>query len=83
MLCHGVMRKGMQCLHPPVIQEEGRNSDLACLASGTVKAAVLKGDERCPDLVASSVYDTKPAHFLSMVCADLKSITLVKDRWRQ
>ena len=35
---------------------------------GTVKAAVLKGDPDCPNLVlASSVYDSKPVHYLSMV----------------
>ena len=32
----------------------------------TVKAAVLKVDLKCPALVATSVYDTKPVHFLSM-----------------
>jgi len=38
----------------------------------------LKGDPTCPDLVASSVYDTKLVHFLSMVC---KALTwIVKDR---
>ena len=36
---------------------------------GTLKAAVLKGDSDCPDLVPCSVYDTKPVNFLSM-CTD-------------
>ena len=30
-------------------------------------SAVLDGDPGCPNLVASSVYDTKPVHYLSMV----------------
>jgi hypothetical protein len=34
---------------------------------GTVKVSVLRGDPDCPSLVAASVYDTKPVHFLSMV----------------
>jgi hypothetical protein len=34
---------------------------------GTVKAAMLKGDKDCPDLLAVSIYDTKPVHFISMV----------------
>ena len=46
---------------------------------GTVKAAVLKGDKECPDLVASSVYDTKPVHFLLMVCESLKWVVKEKD----
>ena len=32
-----------------------------------MKAAVLRGDENCPNLIAASVYDTKPVHYLSMV----------------
>jgi hypothetical protein len=31
----------------------------------TTKAAVLEGDPNCPDVVAFSVYNTKPIHFLS------------------
>ena len=34
--------------------------------------ALLQGDTKCPDLVASSIYDTKPVHFLSMVCTEIK-----------
>jgi len=33
---------------------------------GTVKVAVLKGDPGCASLIAATVYDTKPVHFLSM-----------------
>ena len=36
-----------------------------------MKAAVLKGDPDCPELVAFSVYDTKPVHFLSTACTSL------------
>ena len=32
-----------------------------------MKAALLEGDPHCLNLVASSVYDTKPVHYLSMV----------------
>ena len=35
---------------------------------GTVKAAQLMGDPDMPDLVAVSVYDTKPVHFFSARC---------------
>jgi hypothetical protein len=37
-----------------------------------VKVAVLQGDKGCPGLVANSVYDTKPIHFLSMICEEIK-----------
>ena len=45
---------------------------------GTVKAAILKGDPDFPSLVATSVYDTKPVHFLSMVATTIEWI--VKER---
>ena len=34
---------------------------------GKTKAAVLEGVFECPDLVAFSVYDTKPVHFFNDV----------------
>ena len=37
----------------------------------TVKAAVLEGVPPLPFLVAVSVYDTKPVHFLSMTCMSI------------
>lgn len=33
---------------------------------GIVKVAKLEGDPNCPCLIASSAYDTKPVHYLSM-----------------
>ena len=38
----------------------------------TTKAAMLQGDTECPDLVDSSIYDTRPVHFLSMGCNSIK-----------
>ena len=45
---------------------------------GTVWVAVLEGDPNRPNLVASSVYDTKPVHYLSMVSPELKWIVREK-----
>jgi hypothetical protein len=44
------------------------------VTQGTVKAAVLKGDAECPNLMATSIYDTKPVHFLSTICEYIKWI---------
>ena len=43
-----------------------------------MKVDVLREDKGYPNLVASSVYDTKPVHFLSMVCQQLKWIVKEK-----
>ncbi len=32
---------------------------------------MLEGDPDCADLVAFSVYDTKPVHFLSTACTSM------------
>ena len=69
---HGVTRKGMRGIPSCVKQEEIKSREGQLQVRGTVKAAVLVGDDDCPDLVASSVYDTKPVHFLSIVCDSIK-----------
>ena len=43
-----------------------------------MKAAVLEDDPNCVHLTVSSVYDTKPVHYLSMVCKELKWIEIQK-----
>jgi hypothetical protein len=78
VLIHGVTRKGGRGLPSSVLQEEVKNKKEQMAVRGTVKATVLIGDPECPDLVATSVYDTKPVHFLSMICNSIKCI--VKER---
>ena len=68
VLVHGVTRKGKRGLPKCVVQEEQKTREAQLQVRGTVKAAVLQGDPDCPNLIASSVYDTKPVHYLSMVC---------------
>ena len=40
---------------------------------------MLRGDGQCPNLVATSVYDTKPVHFLSMSAESIKWIKKKRD----
>ena len=68
-------RKAGRGIPEYVIQDEEKNPVAQRAALGTVKAAVLEGDPVCPNIVASSMYDTKPVHYLSMVS---KSIQLVE-----
>ena len=73
-LCHGAARKSGRGLPKCVIQEEPKRKTQQDQLRGTTKAAVLTNDPDIPDLVAFSVYDTKPVHFLSMACTGLKWI---------
>ena len=74
VLVAGVARKGMRGVPSCVLQEEKSSKKDQMKVRGTVKAAILKDDPNCPDLVATSVYDTKPVHFLSMSCSRIQWI---------
>ncbi len=74
VMVHSVARKSGRGLPKVVVQEEIKNAKEAEKVRGTTKAAVLEGDPDCPQLVAFSVYDTKPVHFLSMAATSLKWI---------
>ena len=69
---HGVTRKSGRGLPSSVLQQEVQNKAEQDKVRGTVLAAELVGDSKCPSLVAVSVYDTKPVHFLSMKAQSIK-----------
>lgn len=79
VLCHGVTRSGMRGIPNHVKQAEVKNRKDQIAVRGTVKAAVLEGDPTCPNLVASSVYDAKPVHYLSMVSKEVKWCEIKKN----
>ena len=71
VMVHGVTRPTLRGIPSVVKQDEvKRKSELESVRH-TVKAAVLKGDEVCKELVSVSLYDTKPVYFLSMVCENI------------
>ena len=49
------------------MQEEVANRKAQTQVRGTVKTVILEGDNNCFNLVALSVYDSKPVYYLSMV----------------
>ena len=49
------------------------------MTRGTSKAEVLKGDPKRTKLVESSVYDTTPVHYTSMVSEDFKWVLKEND----
>ena len=70
----GTCRKGRRRIPSDVVQHEETRIKGNREVRGTVKASVLQGDKYCPNLVAYSIYDTRPVHFLSMVCNSIKWI---------
>ena len=72
VLVSGVCRTGMRGVPQCVLQKEVDKKDDVVSVRGTVKAAVLEGDPACPEMVAVSVYDNKPVHFISMACDSIK-----------
>jgi len=74
VLVAGVARKS-RGVPKVVIQREEKDPKKALALKGTVKAALLEGDSRCPQLVACSFYDSKPVHFISMVAESIEWLT--------
>jgi len=65
-LAHSVARAHGRGLPLAIVQKEEKNVACAEQLRGTTKVARMVDNRNCPDLLASSVYDTKPVHVLSM-----------------
>ncbi len=78
-MIHGVTHRSNQCLPACVVQEEQTNKKKAEKIRGMTKAAVLENDPECPNVVAFSVYDTKPVHFLTTCAEHLRWIEKSKN----
>lgn len=77
-LTHGVTRKGGRRIPSCVQQEEITKKDDLDRVRGIVKVAKLEVDPECSCLIASSVYDTNPVHYLNMVSDMVKWIVKEK-----
>ena len=78
VMAHGVTRPSLRGIPSCIKQNEvTRKKELEDVRH-TVKAAKLTGDSICSDLVAISLYDTKPVYFLSNVCKEIKWIEKTK-----
>lgn len=78
VLVAGVTRGGLRGVPECIKMVEMDTPAERALVRGTVKAAVLRGDRDCPDLLAVAVYDQKPVYFLSMCAVEARWI--VKER---
>jgi len=70
VMVHGVCRKEACQIPACVFQKEVKKNEQAAVR-GKTKAAVLEGHPECKEMVAFSVYDTKPVHFLSTTCTNM------------
>jgi len=70
VLVAGVTRSKQRGVPLCVVQEPVEKKHLPT-TRGTVKAAVLENDPKCPQLVSLSIYDNKPVHFISMIAESI------------
>ena len=80
-LAHGVTRTSGRGFPPSVVQQEEKNTAHAEQLRGTTKAAVLKDSADTPDMLAASVYDTKPVHIMSMVSDSVEWLAKQRKVW--
>lgn len=66
-LVNGVVRTNNKGIAAEIIQKEVKTKARQDEVRGTVKVAVRVGDPICPNIIACSIYDTKPVHVLSTV----------------
>ena len=76
---HGVTRNGIRGIPGCVVQEEKKPRKKKLEVRGTTKAEILKRKPKCPDLIATSVYYTKPVHYMSISSEELKWVVCEKD----
>ena len=81
ILIAGVTRPALRGLPVTVVTKEPKEPKKRIQEKNRVKAAVLRGDNECPDLVAIMFYDSKPVHFLSTVAESIEWITKDKKVW--
>jgi len=74
VVTRGVCRVHDRGLPQCVIMPEQTSDAAKAQTRGSVKAAVLKDDTKVKDMVAFSVYDTKPVRFISTAVTSLKWI---------
>jgi hypothetical protein len=82
-LAHGVCRTYGHGLPSNIIQKEEKNAAQAERMWGTTKAARLVHCQDCPDLLAASIYDTKPVHLLSTASDCVEWTVTTKKVWNE
>jgi hypothetical protein len=79
--CDAIMPLLQLRVDESVLQTEVKSRRAQDAVRGTVKVSVLRDDPSCPDLLAVSVYDTKPVHMLSTVADCVEWIKKERKVW--
>ena len=69
---HTTTCKGGYDIPTSVLQEEVKSHQAQIGVLSTLKEAILCGDPECDNLLAVSVYETKPLHFFTTTSMSLK-----------
>ena len=69
---HGITHKSGRGLPSTIMQQELQNKADQEKVRGTILAAGLVDNSKCPSMIAVSVYDTKPVHFLYIKSDSIK-----------
>ena len=80
-LAHGVVRTYARGFPSDILQKEEKNKDRAEKLRGTTMAARLINSDACPDLLAISLYDTKPVHLLSTTASEVRWMVKHRKVW--
>ena len=83
VMIEGVCRKSRRGFPDMTKQEEVKGDDNLRRVVGIVKAAELKVDGVEEKIVATSVCDSKPSHFLSASCDIVRLVKKTKKVWIQ
>jgi hypothetical protein len=82
-LVHGVARTNGCGLPLSIIQEEEKIVAQAKLHRGATKVVRMMECRDCPNLLAASVYDTKPVHLLSLALVCVEWNVTLKKVWSE
>ena len=83
VLVSGITRNNGHGIPCCVLQQPCEKKADVTTMRGLVKAAVLEGDNDCPELVSMSLYDNEPVHFISMACDSVKWVERKRSVWNQ
>ena len=83
VLMHGVARTHGRGIPGQVIQKEVKSKGGQDEVRGMVKVEVLQCDRSCPNIIACSVYDTKPVHMLSTVASIVEWVSVDRKVFRK